>query len=56
MPAKSGSSSSRTRLFYAYQVRLDGFCCSRGQPGRSSGRFLARWPCSTPVAWPTSIR
>jgi catechol 2,3-dioxygenase-like lactoylglutathione lyase family enzyme len=29
---------------------------SRGaQPGRSSGRFLARWPCSTPVAWPTSI-
>jgi len=25
------------------------------QPGRSSGRFLARWPCSTPVAWPTSI-
>ena len=30
---------------------------SRGaQPGRSSGRFLARWPCSAPVAWPTSIR
>ena len=29
---------------------------SRGaQPGRSSGRFLARWPCSAPVAWPTSI-
>ena len=25
------------------------------QPGRSSGRFLARWPSSSPVDWPTSI-
>jgi hypothetical protein len=28
----------------------------QGQPGRSSGRLAARWPCSRPVAWPTSIR
>jgi hypothetical protein len=27
-----------------------------GQPGRSSGRLAASWPCSTPVAWPTSMR
>jgi len=27
----------------------------RPQPGRSSGRFLASSPWSTPVAWPTSI-
>jgi len=26
------------------------------QPGRSSGRFAARWPCSRPVDWPTSMR
>ena len=26
------------------------------QPGRSSGRLAARWPCSRPVDWPTSIR
>ena len=28
----------------------------RAQPGRSSGRLAARWPCSRPVDWPTSIR
>jgi Homeodomain-like domain len=26
------------------------------QPGRSSGRFAARLPCSRPVDWPTSMR
>jgi NAD(P)-dependent dehydrogenase (short-subunit alcohol dehydrogenase family) len=26
------------------------------QPGRSSGRFLASLPSSSPVDWPTSIR
>ena len=26
------------------------------QPGRSFGRFAARWPCSRPVDWPTSMR
>jgi hypothetical protein len=27
-----------------------------GQPGRSSGRFLASLPCRRPVDWPTSMR
>ena len=26
------------------------------QPGRSSGRLAASWPCSRPVDWPTSMR
>jgi Lanthionine synthetase C-like protein len=35
--------------------------CSHGspaltQPGRSSGRLAASWPCSRPVDWPTSMR
>jgi hypothetical protein len=29
---------------------------SKRQPGRSSGRLAARWPCSRPVDWPTSMR
>ena len=28
----------------------------RNAARRSSGRFAARWPCSRPVDWPTSIR
>ena len=28
----------------------------QGQPGKSSGRLAARWPCIRPVDWPTSIR
>ena len=31
-------------------------CRVGAQPGRSSGRLAARWPCSRPVDWPTSMR
>ena len=31
-------------------------CLGRAQPGRSSGRFAASLPCSSPVDWPTSMR
>jgi hypothetical protein len=42
------------RLFLAAASR---FLAPRAaQPGRSSGRFAARWPCSRPVDWPTSMR
>ncbi len=61
--AASGLGGSLNALEPLRQLRLaDGGLLAgfpagdRAQPGRSSGRLAASWPCSRPVDWPTSMR
>jgi len=54
-PSVESRNEGDLKIFSIAQVR-HGTTRACSYPGRSSGRFAARWPCSRPVDWPTSMR